>query len=137
MPVLVRWYLKTALVYFLVGLILGAVLAVSWPSASVSASLTSVYYHVFLVGWVTQLIAGVAIWMFPKFSQARPRGIESLVWTAYALMNAGLLMRVTAEPLNTLHPLAIWGWTLVASAILQWLAGLLIVANLWSRVKLR
>ncbi len=137
MPKLVRWYIKTALVYFLVGLAAGIALAVGGPLAELTAGLTPVYYHLLLVGWVTQLILGVAIWMFPKFSQAQPRGNEKLAWTTYILLNLGLLLRVVGEPLSSLDAGSAWGTLLVTSAVLQWLGGLLILGNLWRRVKVR
>ena len=137
MPVLVRWYLKTALVYFVASLVLGVVQASGGLFAFLSSGLTPVYYHLLMVGWITQLILGVAIWMFPKFSLAQPRGNEEFAWGAYFLLNLGLLIRVISEPMNALYPTATWGVFLVVSAVLQWLAGMLIVANIWQRVKLK
>lgn len=137
MPALARWYIKTALIFFIAGLMVGVVQAVGGPLAELGAGLTPVYYHLLMVGWVTQLILGVAIWMFPKFSQAQPRGNEKLAWAAYILLNLGLLMRVAGEPLNSLYTSAGWGALLVISAALQWLGGMLIIGSLWRRVKLR
>ncbi len=137
MPRLVRWYIKSALVYFIAGLVAGIALAVGGPLAELTAGLTPVYYHLLLVGWVTQLILGVAIWMFPKFSQEQPRGNEKLAWATYILLNLGLLLRVAGEPLDSLYAGAGWGGLLVASAVLQWLGGLLILSILWRRVKVR
>lgn len=137
MPRLVRWYIKTALVYFIAGLVVGIAQAVGGPLAGLTAGLTPVYYHLLLVGWITQLILGVAIWMFPKFSQEQPRGNEKLAWATYFLLNLGLLLRVVGEPLDSLYSGAGWGALLAASAMLQWLGGLLIFSILWRRVKVR
>ncbi len=137
MPTLVRWYIKTALVYFIAGLAAGIALAVGGPLAEVTAGLTPVYYHLLVVGWVTQLILGVAIWMFPKYSQEQPRGNEKLAWATYILLNLGLLLRVVGEPLDGLYAGAGWGAVLAASAVLQWVGGLLILGSLWRRVKVR
>ncbi len=137
MPKLVRWYIKTALVYFMAGLMAGIALAVGGPLAELTAGLTPVYYHLLVVGWVTQLILGVAIWMFPKFSQEQPRGNEQLAWATYILLNLGLLLRVVGEPLDSLNAGTGWGVVLVISAALQWLGGLLILGSLWRRVKVR
>ncbi len=137
MPKLVRWYIKTALVYFMAGLMAGIALAVGGPLAELTAGLTPVYYHLLVVGWVTLLILGVAIWMFPKFSQEQPRGNEQLAWATYILLNLGLLLRVVGEPLDSLNAGTGWGVVLVISAALQWLGGLLILGSLWRRVKVR
>lgn len=137
MPPITRWWIKLALVYLVAALGLSLVLAtravISLPP--LVAAFGPVYFHMFLVGWVTQLIFGVAYWMFPKHSKERPRGSETLAVATMVLLNIGLLIRAVAEPLNALHPGAAWGSLLMLSAILQWLAGVGFVANTWGRVK--
>ena len=129
MPRIVRWYLRTALIMFVLALAAGVLQALG------IAGLTPVYFHLLMVGWVTQFIMGVAIWMLPKFTQAQPRGSDRISWVGYILLNLGLLLRAAVEPLNALKPGQLWGWGLVLSALLQWLAGLLFVVNAWRRVK--
>ena len=139
MPRLTRWHLKSALFYFVAALLVGTLLAgramVALP-AWVN-TLSPVYFHLLMVGWVTQLIFGVVFWMFPKYSASRPRGSEPLGWAVYWLLNAGLILRVVAEPWQTLRPGPLPGSTLALSAVLQWLAGLAFVTNTWPRVKER
>jgi hypothetical protein len=139
MPTLTRWHIKSAFVYlaaaFLlgIGLALGRVIDVpSWLF-----QLTPAYFHLIMVGWVTQMIFGVIFWMFPIVTRTRPRGSETIGWSVYVLLNTGLLMRVLCEPLNGLNPGGVWGWGLVVSAVLQWLAAVLFVYNAWPRVKER
>lgn len=139
MPFLTRLFLKTALVYFVLALVAGVLLALG-PVGSLLGTipgLTPVYFHLLMVGWVTQLIMGVAMWMFPKQSRERPRGSEALNWATYILLNAGLVLRLLGEPLNAATGAGVWGWALVVSAVLQMLAGWAFVANTWSRVKER
>ena len=139
MPPLTRWFIKTALLYFVAALIIGAVLAARsvFRLSPAIASLGPVYIHLFMVGWITQLIFGVAYWMFPVYTKERPRGSEKLALATYGLLNVGLLLRAMAEPLHALRPGAGWGWLLVLAAALQWLAGLGFVVNIWGRVKER
>jgi hypothetical protein len=120
-------------------LLLGLALAAEriWPLPAFLGALGPVYFHLLLVGWVTQLIFGVVFWMFPKYSRERPRGREGLGWAIFGLLNAGLLLRAVAEPLTALYPGSSWGWGLGLSALAQWLAGLLFVGNTWGRVKER
>lgn len=99
------------------------------------AGLFPVYIHLFVLGWLTQLIFGVVFWMFPKHSAETPRGSETLGRWTYALLNAGLLLRAFAEPMNSTQPNAFSGWILVISSVIQFLAGLLFVINSWGRVK--
>lgn len=139
MPPLTRWHIKSAFVYLAAALLLGIALAMGavvqlplWL-----AYLSPVFYHLIMVGWVTQMIFGVIFWMFPIVTRARPRGNERLGWAVYILLNVGLLLRVLSEPLNAMNPGSAWGWVLVVSALFQWLASVFFVYNAWPRVKER
>lgn len=135
-----RWFIKSSLVFFVLALLAGLLLAADalWDLPAYFRALSPVYFHLFLVGWITQLIFGVVYWMFPKFSPEKPRGNEQIAWATFWLLNAGLALRVVAEPLNAFSPPgSIWGWLLAASALLQWAAGLLFVGNTWGRVKVK
>jgi len=137
MPPLTRWFIKSAFIFFVAAMAVrvlqtAGVLTDLPPFIN---ALGPVYFHMFLVGWVTQLIFGVVFWMFPKYTQEDPRGSDRLGWSTFWLINIGLGLRVIAEPMNTLNPDTGWGWLLAISAILQWLAGLGFVINTWARVK--
>lgn len=137
MPALTRWHIKTSFAFLALALLLGIAVTLrrvialpDWVSY-----LSPVYFHLIMVGWVTQMIFGVIFWMFPIVTRDRPRGSVTLGWTVYILLNTGLLLRLLAEPLNSLSPGAIWGWVLVVSAVAQWLAAVIFVFNSWPRVK--
>jgi len=137
MPTLTRWFIKSALVYFVAALLIGVVLTarpiLALPPAL--AALAPAYLHLLMVGWITQLIFGVVFWMFPRYSSEKPRGNESLALATYWLLNLGLILRAAGEPMHALAPDIGWGWLLAASAVMQWLAGLGFVVNTWGRVK--
>jgi hypothetical protein len=89
-PRVSRWFIRTAMMYLVAALLLGAVmqsplaarvplLQVLWPT----------YVHLLVVGWLTQLIFGVAYWMFPRYSAER-RAIPRVGGEAG---NAGLYRR--------------------------------------------
>ena len=139
MPPLSRWFVRTALVYFVAALITGVALMLR-PVLNLPpevAALQPVYFHLLMVGWVSQLIFGVVFWMFPKYTQERPRGSERFGWATFWLLNAGLVLRAVGEPVVALRPGSSAGWLVAASAILQMLAGWAFVANTWGRVKER
>lgn len=130
MPFLTRTFIKTAMIDLALALVLGVLLALG-----VTSGLFPVYIHLLVFGWLTQLIFGVVFWMFPKFSVEKPRGSEVLGWWTYALLNAGLLLRGIAEPIQSTQANLLSGWMLVLSAVLQFLSGLAFVLNSWGRVK--
>jgi hypothetical protein len=135
MPPLTRWFVKSALLYLVVSLLLG--LALVWEPGGPLAALAPVYVHLFMVGWISQMIFGVAYWMFPRQSHEAPRGSARLGVLTYVALNAGLVARAVAEPMLTLRPGGVWAALLVVSAALQWLAALAFAANTWTRVKER
>jgi hypothetical protein len=104
-------------------------------SRSLAVLLWPTYLHLLVLGWLTQLIFGVAFWMFPRRSAKKPYGSELLGWTSYGLLNAGLVLRAVGEPAFTLG--ARTGGILVVAALLQLGAGWAFVFNTWPRVKER
>ncbi len=104
MPLLTRLYARSALVYLIAALLAAFLDAAHGviPLPAFAGVLRPIYIHLFVVGWVTQLIFGVMHWMLPKSSRQRPRGDEGVIWKVYVLLNLGLLLRVISEPLATL-----------------------------------
>jgi hypothetical protein len=141
MPAITRWFIKTSFVYFILALILGIVLGLQalGKLSFTTTNLYPTYIHVLAEGWITMLIIGVAIWMFPKFTLDRPRGNEALGWTSYILLNAGLVLRIISEPLvgATGNHSLVWALVLTLAAGLQWLGGMAFVVNAWGRVKVK
>ena len=137
MPPLSRWYIRTSLLY-LVATFLTAVAASAsrWLPPSLLPGVTDVYYHLFMLGWVSQLIFGVAYWIFPVYTREAPRRSERLAWAAYALLNLGLIMRVLGQ-LAFPEPTQAGRGLLVVGALFIWLGSLLFVVNSWGRVKHR
>lgn len=132
MPLITRVFLRTALIFLMAGLsllLVGNVLGMPW-----AVVLLPTYLHLFTVGFMTFMIAGVALWMFPRFTKEAPRGPEILGWLSYGFMTTGLVLRAIAEPAPSLGVGSL-GPLLVFSAVCQWFGGLILVGLLWPRVK--
>ncbi len=129
MPTITRLFIKTGLIYFLAAC---SLLVFDSVFANGNLWLTPTWLHLFVVGWISHLIFGVAGWMFPKHSKETPRGNEKLGYAGFFLLNLGLVIRAVFEPLSG-H-----GWypvALVISALTQWLAAIALVLWIWPRVK--
>lgn len=137
MPPLTRYFVKTSLVYLVLTLLVSVLLVVRdvFDVPLSLAGMFPVYIHMLVIGWLTQLIFGVAYWMFPVYSREKPRASENLGWLVYGLLNLGLVLRAIAEPWHSQDPSMGSTWLLILSATLQWLAGLMFVFNTWGRVK--
>jgi len=135
-PALTRWLVRAAMLYLVAALLLGVALESPVAgSAPVLRAVWPTYLHILVVGWLTQFIFGVGYWLFPRYSAERPRGSELLGWAAFALINAGLVVRIVAEPWHAMANRG--GGLLVASAVFQLAAGWAFVANTWPRIRER
>ncbi|MDX1663776.1 MAG: hypothetical protein R3272_08280 [Candidatus Promineifilaceae bacterium] len=137
MPTVTRWYLKSSFLYLLAAVGVGVWLALRGlaPVPAFLAFVQPVYVHLFLVGWVTQLIFGVVYWLFPPPREGDRH--DAVWWATFILLNIGLLLRVVAEPAATPRPGSVWGWLLVLSALLQWAAALGFAYTTWPRARRR
>lgn len=83
------WMLLGAAVAIAVDLAPGSVLAqaLPWPAR----------LHIWTIGWLTQLILGVAWWLLPTLGSKRGRGPESGMGAAGILLNLGLALRLAGE----------------------------------------
>ena len=130
MPRLSRWFVRAALVALLAGLGRGALVA----SGGRAPFLDPTGLHLLVVGWLTQMVFGVAFWLFPRFAPGRPRGYPWLGWLTFVALNAGLLLRVLAEPLPGFPARAT---VLLWSGVLQAGASIGFVVNTWPRIRER
>lgn len=140
MPLLARLYIKTALGYLGLALLVGVGLAAgpAGPGGGLpgwAAAFGPAWVHLLVVGWLTQLIFGVAYWLFPRHSRERPYGQPALAWAAFALLNAGLALRAVAEPAIVWSDGPGWRAALVASAAAQGLGALAFIVYVWPRVR--
>jgi hypothetical protein len=150
MPTTSRIFCKASIIYLGIGAVLGAILLINrWLSLAPQIPVLKLSHVVILLaGWLTQLIMGVAWWLFPpldiglkpdSLTPARrgqtQRGSEPLFWAALILLNAGVLLQAVFAPL--------YAWTLIgAFNVLSSISGLFLlaaaiafVANMWRRVR--
>lgn len=137
MPTITRSMIKTGLAYAVLGTLLSTLWLIQLvqPLHPLISHLQPTALHMIVVGWLTQLIFGIALWMFPPWSKGQPRGPDALLWSCYGFLNVGLVLRLVLEPLNSYQPAPLWGWLLALSAALQVIAVWLFVALVWRRVR--
>ncbi|PJZ46374.1 hypothetical protein [Leptospira brenneri] len=96
MPKISRYFIKTGLVYLLSGVVIYAFSEFS--SIQWEIHLMPVYWHMIALGWITQIIIGVSLWMYPKGKNNSPKTGSKLAWMAYFSLNLGLFFRIFSEP---------------------------------------
>ncbi|HET8713592.1 MAG TPA: hypothetical protein VFM23_07910 [Gemmatimonadales bacterium] len=95
MPRVSAWFVRAALCHLVLGFVIGGLLLASkgvplgfdpWP-------LRPIHIELLLVGWMIQLVMGVAVWIFPRFVlRLKPQRSAVTAWLAFALLNAGVLL---------------------------------------------
>lgn len=129
MPKVSVWLIRTALVHFVSGAFLGAFYlsfkAIGWPLFAVSHR--PVHVEQMLVGWMVQLVIGVAFWILPRPDAHDPERHNALMWTIYALINGGVLAAALGgDP-------ALPGWLIPMGRVAEALAVLLFGLHAWNR----
>jgi len=147
MPATTRVFVKASIVYLILGALLGALLLFSrWlPLGSAIYYVRPAHVQFLIVGWLTQLILGVAWWLFPPLAfrlrgrgyphgQAQ-RGSEPLFWLTFALLNTGILLYAIGEPLHIRTGSGLFGALVALSSLCLLAAALTFVVNMWARVR--
>lgn len=139
MPPLSRLWIKAGIIHFVAAMVIG-VLIKARPLVGAGpedAAWMPVFYHLLMVGWITQIIMGVSWWMFPVLGRQRPRGPEWLGWTTLIALNIGLVLRVAGEPFSATASPDLMRFLLSLSAALQVAGALAYVILIWPRVRTR
>lgn len=131
MPLITRLFIKSGLIFFVLALLTGIAMQVSWLRFP---SISPLFWHMLMVGWITQIIMGISMWMFPGRKKEESFQNQKFSWIAYAGLNIGLALRVIAEPLIYIYPLSFWDAMLILSAGIQFVAIVSYVIEIWPRV---
>jgi hypothetical protein len=150
MPITSRSFVKASIVYLCLGAVLGALLLVNrWvPLGSAIPLLRTSHIQMLVVGWLTQLILGVAWWLFPPLKIGlrkdsplpirrgqSQRGSEPLFWATFLCLNTGVALRALFEPLRDWTRVGFFDFLVGVSGIFLLAAAVAFVANMWGRVR--
>lgn len=131
MPRIARTFIKTGLICFLAALLIGVAMEIESLSLPV---LLPLFWHLLMVGWITQIIFGVSMWMFPGRTKEEGFVAQKWGWLTYLFLNAGLLLRVIAEPQLSYSSFPLWPALVFLSALLQLGAAVTYAIEMWPRV---
>jgi len=121
------WFVRTALVYQVLGFGLGAYALAGGPWPTGSISLVEAHVTTVLMGFALQLAMGVAYAVLPR--RRGSRGDPRLAWVAYGLVNAGILCAVVPS----MAP-GQWAWRALGQLAIVGGAGLFSAA-VWRRAR--
>jgi predicted membrane protein len=131
MPLISRTFIKAGMVFFALSLITSLLIELN---VAALPGLIPLFWHMLMVGWITQIIFGVSIWMFP--GRNRDEGFKAQLWgwLTFIFLNTGLTLRVISEPMAGVTATGIWNILLLLSAFLQVLAVTTYLIEMWPRI---
>jgi len=130
MPRLSVYFVRSSLIYLILGFTFGGLLLAN-KGVMLSPyiwALLPVHIEFAFIGWMAQLVIGIAFWILPRFSSNSPRGNERWSWGTFILLNVGILCVV----LQSLFGLR---WFSFIGRVFEALALVAFVIGNWKRVK--
>lgn len=134
---LVRRYIKTGIVFLLAGLMLGGWMLVQREFAGrfPTPYLLSAHTHLIAVGFVMQMILGVALWLFPRPPADDQRYDPRLIRIAWWCLTLGTAARALGELSRSVGPAPVLAWVIVLSGLAQITGIALFFFTMWTRVR--
>ena len=130
MPPLSRLFIRASFVNLLAGFTIGSLL-LTHKGIFIHPALWGwlpAHIELLLIGWIVQLIMGVAFWITPRFWNAPRRGNETGAQVALFLINAGVWLVIFQALLGGEN------WMLVAGRLLEVGAVTAFSLHLWQRI---
>lgn len=134
---LVRRFLKTGILFLIIGLVLGLWMMIE---REMGGSLpgpyaVSAHTHAILVGFVMMMILGVALWLFPRPGKEDTRYTPRAAEGAYWLVTVGTAVRVVGELARPTIRAPWLGVAIVIAGVFQ-AAGIgLFFYTMWQRIR--
>lgn len=129
---------KSSLVWMLAGFVIGGLMLVDRVvPGDWRAWLQPTHGHMLFVGWFVQFVIGIAYWLLPRKRRPElPVGYREMpAFAGWAMLNAGLALRVVGEPMERVGDAGTLSITILAfSAVLQVGAIIVFILQLWPRI---
>jgi hypothetical protein len=137
MHTLVRRFIKTAIAFLTVGLAIGVWMIARRELFGVFPApyLVSAHTHALFVGFVMEMILGVALWLFPRPAKEDRRYSVRSVGVAYWLLTLATAGRVAGELAHPLVDSPVLRWAVLACGLGQAVAILTFFFTIWTRIR--
>ncbi len=130
-----RLLVRTSIFYLIVGVLLGFFIQLGYRFTIFSWATywRTTHVHLLLIGFVIQMIMGVAVWMFPRRKNPPYWTPESQGLALYSILNIGILLRTIGEPFRSRWEWAYWLW--VTGSIIEIIAIFYFIALVYPRIR--
>lgn len=133
----VRYFIKTSVVFLIVGILTGLYMSISKYIFNIgySQELISAHTHLILVGSVMMMIMGVALWFFPRAEKDDKRYNPDLILTSYWLMTIGTGLRFIFQVTSNFIISDLLKILIAFSSVIQVVAMMLFFYSMWGRIR--
>lgn len=134
----VRYFIKTSIIFLVVGILAGFYMLVEknyygiWPHPD----LVSAHTHLILLGSVMMMIMGVALWFFPRPEKDDSLYKPELILACYYIMTVSTGVRFIAQVISSvIIPNELLKLVLLLSALGQVAGLILFFISMWGRIR--
>jgi len=132
----VRYFIKTSILFLVLGLIAGLYMSIAqivgWPYGY---SLVLAHTHVILIGSVMMMIMGVALWFFPRPTKEDKRYKPEVIRVLYWVMTVSTVGRFFVEAYDGLRPFGMRNMLVLISGALQVFCMVGFFYMIWGRIR--
>lgn len=133
----VRYFIKTSLIFLIIGLLTGIYMSVSKYISLTGASqeMISAHTHIILVGSIMMMIMGVALWFFPKAEKEDKKYNPGLILFSYYLITTATALRFIFQILSDNFLIEWINFLITITSSLQVIAFILFFYSMWGRIR--
>jgi len=133
----VRYFIKTSIVFLIIGMLTGFHMMFSQYALHIGYgySLVSAHTHIILVGSVMMMIMGVALWFFPRPEKEDKRYNPDLIRFTYYIMTSFTALRFLVEVVMAYANFLILTYLDLVSGFGQIGAMILFFYSIWGRIR--
>ncbi len=133
----VRYFIKTSVIFLIVGILTGLYMSISKYLLNIgySQELISAHTHLILVGSVMMMIMGVALWFFPRAEKEDKKYNPDLILATYWLMTFSTALRFIFQVSANFFLSEILRILIAVCSILQVIAIILFFYSMWGRIR--
>ena len=133
----VRYFIKTSIIFLIVGLLSGLflLLAKYYFGTGYSPQIISAHTHIILIGSVMMMIMGVALWFFPRAEKTDKRYNPDLISIVYWVLMLSTSTRFVMQFLSAFYSDEWIVLLITISSVLQVLSIALFFYSMWGRIR--
>lgn len=133
----VRYFIKTGIVFLIVGLLTGLYMSISRNVLNLGygPEFLSAHTHVILAGAVMMIIMGVALWFFPRPGKEDSRYNPDSILLAYWIMTISTALRFISQVIVAFEEISLIRILITIFSFLQIIAIIIFFYGMWGRIR--